>query len=127
MYYIIKNIDDLNSLPPNSNSGFRRILIQHPDIDRRILNGLEEKLNKNYFACGCQSGGSFTLIGIFICVVHAVFSAKQFSINHLFYYFVFIIVTALIGKIVGLLDAKIKLVKVRKKIAKLYSIQMGHA
>lgn len=121
MHYVIKSVKEAKNLPRKKNNKYNRISILHPNLDKCLVNDLEEKLNKYYFECGCKTGSSFVIVGIIISIIHFVIHAEQFSIYYILYYVITTISFAIIGKLVGLLNARIKLIRLQKEVAELYS------
>ena len=76
---------------------------------------LEDQVTKHYKACGCSQGrviGIFTLLGFVVLLVTGVVSVRELGIaKTLLYYFLCSFITMLIGKIIGLWQARQQLTK----------------
>ena len=71
----------------------------------------QQKLNRNFFACGCEVGAAFMLIVIGTCLVLSFAQPGGLMMMQWAYFFVMviaIILSALTGKIVGLAIAHIQ-------------------
>lgn len=78
------------------------------------------KIKKYKNECGCKLGGIFTGASIFVCMTYSVFSFHSMSALAMVKIFIFsILITfcmGIIGKSIGIIAAKIKLMLVYKTI-----------
>lgn len=111
MEYLITNIDSLEKLKSDKNikNSIRKIKLNL--LDNNATQLYERKINKYYFACGCQEGAFLVYLTLFgsllICWVS--------GINILTNWWKIVIVlaiSALTGKLSGLLLSRYKLKKI---------------
>ena len=93
----------------------KNIHIQFDHLSDQANASLQEKVMKHYKACGCSQGrtvGVITLLGFVFLLVTGVVSVRELGIGKtLLLYFLCSFVTMLIGKIVGLWQARQQLTK----------------
>lgn len=93
----------------------KNIRIQLDHLSDQANANLQEQVKKHYEACGCSQGrtiGVITLLGFVSLVVTGVVSVRELGIGKtLLFYFVCSFITMLIGKIVGLWQARQQLKK----------------
>ena len=95
-----------------SNSGFDRIEVNLPNINKDCNKYWSTKIQKEYNACGCKTGYRFMITGIVTSIFYTVFYFNSFMdspFSDIVKLFVFIIIMAVLGKFLGLLIAKVKL------------------
>jgi|AntAceMinimDraft_17_1070374.scaffolds.fasta_scaffold11300_4 hypothetical protein len=77
-----------------------------------------EKINKHYFACGCETGTYFMVIAILFTILFSTFRFifKDTSLLwSIIYSAIFVLIFSITGKLIGLLFAKINLFRTKKK------------
>ena len=93
----------------------KNIRIQFDHLSDQANANLREQVSKHYEACGCSQGrtvGVITLLGFVLLLVIGVVPVRELGIGKtLLLYFLCSFVTMLIGKIVGLWQARQQLIK----------------
>jgi hypothetical protein len=124
MEFIIENISALEQLKQDKNLklSVRKIKLNANDLDFSATD--EKRLNQYYFACGCQSGAMAVGLSILFLVVNHIFN---FFSLHWAMIIVIVFSAAFIGKISGLIYAKIEFERLYKKLyLKFLSNQYWH-
>lgn len=81
-----------------------------------------KKFNKYYFACGCNTGTFFIFISITLILIlycSNLFFTNTSLFNGIIYSIIFIVGFAVLGKFIGLLIAKLKLIFLVNELNKL--------
>jgi uncharacterized integral membrane protein len=121
MGYVVKNIDMLNELLESKKYNISNIAIDLPELTIEKNRLYSKKINKYYFACGCDTGTYF-MAGAFLLVLSLFFFNLYFVEMELFkwitYSIIFVILSAIVGKLVGLFFSKIKLRKTIMRLKK---------
>lgn len=126
MSYIIRNLEELNSLKKNKKTNLSEIIIDLPNITIEENQKYSAKINKYYFACGCETGTYFMVIAILSMIILSAFGFifKDTSLLwSIIYSVIFVLIFSIIGKLSGLSLAKINLNRTIKKINKKYEQQ----
>ena len=126
--FVIKHPSQLNSLstlPFVRRTGLGKIVFdesfQHPDKGR-----LEQNINKEYFACGCSQGAKALLIGLLLFIV--IGSVGHYSFNWsvmktIITIFGGTIASAVLGKVIGLISANMRLKRIVRETQSIWKIQ----
>lgn len=88
------------------------ILLKFDELTKDENERWGDKLFANYSACGCTTGAYFMLTGFILTLLYAALSLKIILSNPMAYVlkgFTIWVVAALVGKLVGLIFAKIRL------------------
>lgn len=116
MIYLIEDLKTLENLEQDSvlKDQIRRIQIVIPGVEKEKL---EPKINRYYFACGCREGA------IVIYVAALTFSILQYGIgiqlvNSWKIGLLALFVSALTGKLMGLIINKARLKKIYQQLRK---------
>jgi hypothetical protein len=109
----IRGVADLDMLNPyhRARVGFRRIKLDVPgvsDVDRELQ---EQRINRDYFACGCAEATIFTLIALVAAPVWLVFSLGWEAITwrHAAYALGSVVLASGVGKGIGVMRARHRL------------------
>ena len=98
----------------------KNIRVQFDHLSDQDNSNLQEQVVKHYKACGCSQGrtiGIITLVGFVALVITGVVSVRQLGIaKTLLFYFLTSFITMLIGKIVGLWQARQQLTKLATQV-----------
>ena len=116
MNYLVHNLDSLEKLRKDKNIkyGIRKINIELPENNDVKL--YERRLNKHYFACGCQEGA----ISVYISLFGSLLTCWILKLNILSNWWRILIVmaiAALIGKLFGLIYSNFKLKRTFQNLA----------
>ncbi|WP_044398271.1 hypothetical protein [Lacinutrix sp. Hel_I_90] len=105
-----------------SNSTFDRITFNFPNLKASYNQYWSEKVEKVYHACGCTTGFQFMFSSFIMSILYLVLRFGH-VIEHpyrtLMEGFVFILVMTLLGKVIGLFLARIKLMWYVREIKKI--------
>lgn len=98
----------------------KNIRIQFDHLSDQANANLQEQVRKYYEACGCSQGrtiGVITLLGFVVLLLTGVVSVRELGIaKTLLVYFLCSFITMLIGKIVGLWQARQQLLKLATSV-----------
>jgi len=104
-------LNSLSTLPFSRRTGIGKIVFNesflHPDKEK-----WQQKLNREYYACGCSEGAKALLIGLFIFLMVGVigFFYSNWSLSKsVTVIFVGTIAMSVLGKLIGLVKANKKL------------------
>lgn len=120
---IIKDIDEINILIKKRKYNFSEIVIDLPYFTVEENKKYSDKINKYYLSCGCETGTYFMIFAILFATIISVcelFFKATPLLWGIIYSVIFVLISAIIGKLTGLLIAKIRLHKTFKKINKIY-------
>ncbi|HET8671986.1 MAG TPA: hypothetical protein VFM05_15625 [Candidatus Saccharimonadales bacterium] len=96
------------------------IRVQFDHLSDKDNSNLQQQVMKHYKACGCSQGrtiGIITLLGFVALVITGVVSVRELGIaKTLLFYFLISFITMLIGKIVGLWQARQQLTKLATQV-----------
>ena len=96
------------------------IRVQFDHLSDKDNSNLQQQVMKHYKACGCSQGrtiGIITLLGFVALVITGVISVRELGIaKTLLFYFLISFITMLIGKIVGLWQARQQLTKLATQV-----------
>jgi hypothetical protein len=116
MIYLIKDLTTLQKLEhdPVLKNQIRQIQIAIPGVEKEVL---EQKINRYYFTCGCKEGA----IGIYAAAL--TFSIIQYGMGIQLVTswkvgVLVLFVSALTGKLMGLIIGKERLRQIYRKIRK---------
>ncbi len=116
MIYLIEDLTTLQKLEHDSvlKNQIRQIQIAIPGVEKEVL---EQRINRYYFACGCKEGA----IGIYVAAL--TFSVIQFGIGIQWVTswkmgVLLLFISALTGKLVGLIVSKVRLKRIFRKLRK---------
>lgn len=109
---IVHTADNLNALLFTLRAKYETVIIAVPLLTEEENLTWQQRIAKDYNACGCTTGSYFLIAG-FIVVVCLAFSNWQLVVSSPFSYLckmlLFLCLCAIIGKIVGWSYAKIRL------------------
>lgn len=98
----------------------KNIRIQFDHLSEQENANLQHQVIKHYQACGCSQGrvtGIITLLGFVVLLVTGVVSVRDLGIaKTVLYYFLCSFITMLIGKIIGLWQARQQLTKLATEL-----------
>ena len=109
-------VDDAQSLSrlrnPSLRSTVRAISLAGPLLDP----DLERRLNRAYFACGCESGSSAVAATLLVCVVGAIATGVDglFGPWRILGY---LVAAALVGKLAGLVAARVQVHLIERRLS----------
>ncbi len=121
METIIYSSDQLKKM----NSFFKplkKVYLFLPFLSKAENEMFTEKLNKELNVCGCETGKTFMASSILISVIYVLLKHYSFdrSISeYILFFSLFIFVSAMLGKFLGLLKAKLRIKKILTCINKL--------
>jgi hypothetical protein len=113
---IVKSEQDFKQLI-FSYDKFKKIAVEFSGFTKEQNTNITEKIVKNYFECGCKTGGYFLFLAIVVSVIcwitnASILNTKLTILNTLYFY----IICGLVGKITGILISKIRLVRLMKEL-----------
>ncbi len=111
MNYSVNNMDSLEKLRKDKSikQSIRKVMLDIPD--KNLVQRLERKLNKHYFACGCQEGA----FSVYLALFGVILSCWLLHINIISSWWrilTVLAIAALFGKLFGLLLSSFKLKKI---------------
>ena len=120
MEYTLNDLDSLQRLRNEQalKNSIRKIKVNTDDA--LLSQTLEEKLNKYYFACGCEAGAITVLVTLFSYFLGWWSSGFTLSIGW-WRMAGILLVAALAGKLVGLLINRYRLEKLFRVLETLYT------
>ncbi|MBA4407611.1 hypothetical protein C0389_10080 [bacterium] len=117
----IKTVEDCEKFISSPLIYPKTIKLDIPFLSQEENFKYNEQINKYRNACGCETGSVFLTIASVVCIIGIVsnFSFFEFSFLHkVLFSVVFIFIFSIIGKLVGLFIAKIKLYRLLKNLKK---------
>lgn len=112
MNHNISTIEELSRLIASPKTADEQISLNLPFLDPAANRRYSEKLETYRHECGCGAGGRFLGLSAVTCAVLGVFRISVFATDRwkqLAIAAVIVFVSAMIGKAVGLIHAKLKL------------------
>lgn len=116
MKYILRSREELEELKKgNLRMSLRNISIESDSIQDPQI---EKRLNRHFFACGCQTGSVFVLLTLTVCLVIG-FLFGFYGLFEWWKIMLYVAFAALIGKLLGLFWRLIQLRKLYKQLESL--------
>lgn len=117
MGYVVKNTEMLDELLQKKKYHISNIVIDLPELTIEENQFYSKRINKYYFACGCDTGTYF-MVGAFLLSLMLFFFnlilVEMGLFKWIIYSLILILLSAIVGKLVGLTFSKIKLYKTIK-------------
>lgn len=120
--FIITNSDSIKALmDKKKRETFHRIKVETGTLDENKAKRFEKKLNKYFFACGCEMGAIFAFTAIIAyLIIQLLFLKKNITFTcdwqTIKWGLLVLFTAALSGKITGLVIAKFKVKTTIKKL-----------
>lgn len=119
---VVRDLDDLENLRshPQKLLSSRRICLELESLDARQVRYFERRLNQLAAACGCESGATFAVIALAGYIGYVLLTTgwhPRWSVSSGAWGVAVFLVGAVLGKLVGLVRARARLVRELEHLA----------
>lgn len=117
----VYSFDQLNKMNLFFNP-VKKINLFLPFLSKEENEIFTEKLNKELNVCGCETGKTFMASSLLISLIYILLKHCSFNkpiSEYILFFTLFIFVSAMLGKFLGLLKAKLRITKILSSINEL--------
>jgi hypothetical protein len=115
-----EQLHELKSIVKN----FKKIELKLPYLNDLQNEAWEKRIQKEYFSCGCTTGSYFVGLGILIAIIYLVYTLTVGTSISIKMILITIVGLAILGKLVGLFSAHIRLIRIIQSLGYLRFNQM---